>query len=47
VIEGRDQGEDMVLSNSIEETMRFVISPRESSPAFQAKLADALKVKET
>jgi len=45
VIEERDQGEQVILSNAPDDTIRFVMNLSESSPALKAKLADALKVK--
>ena len=45
VTEERDQGEQMVLTNANDDTIRFVINLSESSPALKAKLVEALKVK--
>jgi hypothetical protein len=45
VIEERDQGEQIVLSNAPDDTIRFVMNLSESSPTLKVKLADALKVK--
>jgi hypothetical protein len=47
VAEERDQGEDVVLSNSNDDTIRFVFNLSESSPALKAKLTQALVVKGT
>ena len=45
VVEERDQGEQMILTNANDDTMRFVINLSESSPALKAKLVQALVVK--
>jgi len=45
VTEERDQGEQMILTNSNDDTIRFVINLSESSPALKAKLVQALVVK--
>ncbi len=45
VSEERDQGEQIVLSNSTDDSIRFVINLSESSPALKAKLVQALATK--
>ena len=45
VAEERDQGEDVVLSNSNDDTIRYVFNLSESSAALKAKLTQALVVK--
>ena len=47
VTEERDQGEQMILSNSNDDTIRFVINLSESSPALKDKLKAALTIKGT
>jgi len=47
VIEERDQGESITLSNAPDDTIKFVMNLSEASPTLKAKLADALKVKHT
>ena len=45
VTEERDAGEDIVLTNSTDDTMRFVLSLKESSPKLKEQLGEALKKK--
>ncbi len=45
VTEERDQGEQIALSNSTDDSIRFVINLSESSPALKAKLVQALATK--
>jgi len=47
VTEERDQGEDMVLTNSSDDSIRFVINLSESSPTLRDKLKAALAIKGT
>ena len=47
VTEERDQGEQMILTNSNDDTIRFVINLSESSPTLKDKLKAALTIKGT
>ena len=47
VTEERDQGEQMILTNSSDDTIRFVINLSESSPTLKDKLKAALTIKGT
>ena len=45
VIEEREFGEETILTNSNDDSIRFIIDLEESSPALKAKLQEALKMK--
>jgi len=47
VVEERDLGEQISLSNAPDDTIKFVMNLSEASPALKAKLTEALKVKQT